>query len=437
MHIKPTFELASKLPPPTRLLCEGKTKKIWLTTDPDCCYSEATDNITAGDGARSNNMFGKAALATMTTSNVFRLLNVCGIPTAFIKQASETIFLSKLCKMIPYEVVVRRMAYGSYLKGYPYYSKGTVFKSLVVQFFLKTTGKCWNGTILPVDDPLMIIRDGKGYLYRPDMPIDGQEPIRVLDDYPLMETPEYIEKMARLAKKAFLILEKAWQIASGSTLHLVDFKIEFGFDQKDNLILADVIDNDSWRVVDQDGNHLDKQTYRDGAKLDEVLGKYQIAAEYTNRFKIPEQKIVIWTGSIRDITDSIGNTITEVLGQEGYKYIKHVTCSMHKQTSKALYQIAKLENKYPNSVIITLVGMSNGAGPVLSAQSTLPVISVPANVKDFPNDIWSSLRMPSYVPVMTVLDGRNAALAAMAILAASNPYIYMCIRYDLEKRLLE
>ncbi len=67
----------------------------------------------------------------------------------------------------------------------------------------------------------------------------------------------------------------------------------------------------------------------------------------------------------------------------------------------------------PNSVVIAYIGRSNGAGPTLSAMSTIPVITVPASVKEFPEDVWSSLRAPSAVPVMTVLEPSNAVLAAL------------------------
>ena len=75
-------------------------------------------------------------------------------------------------------------------------------------------------------------------------------------------------------------------------------------------------------------------------------------------------------------------------------------------------------------MVIAFIGRSNGAGPVLSAQSTVPVITVPASAKDFPEDVWSSLRAPSKVPVMTVLEPANAVLAALQILSARNPRIY-------------
>ena len=86
---------------------------------------------------------------------------------------------------------------------------------------------------------------------------------------------------ARSRASAFLVLEKAWQLEGGT---LVDFKVEFGFDTKGRLLLADVIDNDSWRVI-ENGSYIDKQVYRDGGALDDVAAKYRRVAEITGRFQ--------------------------------------------------------------------------------------------------------------------------------------------------------
>ncbi len=88
----------------------------------------------------------------------------------------------------------------------------------------------------------------------------------------------------------------------------------------------------------------------------------------------------------------------------------------------------------PDTVVIAYIGRSNGAGPVLSALSTTPVITVPASVKDFPEDVWSSLRAPSATPVMTVLEPSNAVLAALQILSARNPRLYAHVRGEIENR---
>jgi len=90
----------------------------------------------------------------------------------------------------------------------------------------------------------------------------------------------------------------------------------------------------------------------------------------------------------------------------------------------------------PDSVLVSFIGMSNGAGPTLSSNCTIPVITIPANVKEFSDDVWSSLRTPSNVPVMTVLNPKNAMLAALQILAMRNPWLYAKLRIEQEKRFL-
>ena len=110
---------------------------------------------------------------------------------------------------------------------------------------------------------------------------------------------------------------------------------------------------------------------------------------------------------------------------------------MHKAPTAAAAILYRLAQEIPDCVVIAYIGRSNGAGPTLSAMSTVPVITVPASVKEFPDDVWSSLRAPSKVPVMTVLEPGNAVLAALQILAARNPRLYAHLRADIETRTFE
>ncbi len=418
----------------TELATEGKTKEVWRTDQAGIALFVSRNDLTAGDGAKHDIVKGKAALANQTTCNVFRFLNSCELPTSFIEQVDETSFIGQLCEMIPYEVVVRREAYGSYLKSYPHLPKGHIFQKLVVQFFLKTSGKNWQGMEIPVDDPLAIFgEDGLMHLFRPDQPITGQVAFASITDYPLKDSPEMMDEMAQIAAKTFLALEKAWQQVNGNR-RLIDFKVEFGINSYKKLVLADVIDSDSWRVIDRVGEHLDKQLYRNGMNTDIVLEKYQIAADLTGSFRIPLQQIIIWSGSEKDDISSIKDAISNYTGH-GCQMITTVACSMHKQPVEGIYIANSYIHDVPDSVIIAYIGMSNGAGPTLSANVCVPVISVPANYKESPNDVFSSLNTPSLTPAETIVSPKNAALAALKILSIRNPKIYMDLRYEQEKLL--
>jgi phosphoribosylaminoimidazole-succinocarboxamide synthase/phosphoribosylcarboxyaminoimidazole (NCAIR) mutase len=413
---------------PGKLLNEGKTKKIHqVTGNPDLVVLAAKDDITAGDGAKHDIIPDKGRLATATTCNVFRLLKACGLPVAFVEQNSPTSFVSASCTMLPYEVVVRREAHGSALKRHPDYVKGQLFPSAIVEFYLKTKGKSWKGKPLVADDPLMIFNDGDAQikLFNAAKPLAGAEPFLVLQaDEVLSSKDEWkiFPAMRRIARDTFLALEKAWQLQGG---RLVDLKVEFGIDTKGNLLLADVVDNDSWRVL-EDGRYIDKQVYRDGGALSEVVEKYRQVAHTTSRFALPQQRIVVWRSSDKEETAAFSNALGDLKDM-----MSVVTCSVEQEPSLAVATLHKMVQDIPDCVVIALAGPS--AGSTLANATIVPVIVAPSG-KDIPSDVLSSLRAPSAGPAMMILESSNAVLAALRILSARNPRLYMRLRGEIENR---
>jgi len=65
-----------------REIARGKTKILFEAEGkPELLVVQQMDAITAGDGARRNEIEGKGRIAAKTTARVFRLLNLCGVPT--------------------------------------------------------------------------------------------------------------------------------------------------------------------------------------------------------------------------------------------------------------------------------------------------------------------------------------------------------------------
>lgn len=240
------------------LLAEGKTKQIYAYPDDDTLvYIVSKDQITAGDGARRSEIAGKSRLSTTTTGNVFRLLNEENIATHFVKQIDDTTLLVKHCAMLPIEVVMRRIATGSYLKRHPEISEGTRFDPVLVETFLKDDAR---------HDP---------QIWRDDIVAMGLANVQEID---------WIESQGR---RVFQALERAW---ASIDITLVDLKIEFGRDAQNTLLVADVIDNDSWRLWPGGDKQrmLDKQVYRNLQNvtpdaLQDVADRYALVADLTSK----------------------------------------------------------------------------------------------------------------------------------------------------------
>jgi len=241
-------------------LTEGKTKVIYAhPTKDDVVYMVHKDGITAGDGARRNELPGKGALSCRTTSNVFYLLEDEGINTHYIGMVADNVNIVARCTMIPLEVVMRRIATGSYLRRNPEVSEGSRFEPVLVETFLKDTAR---------HDPLVI-----------------DEEIVAMG----VATQDEVDEMRRTGRQVFEALEEAW---AAQDVTLVDCKIEFGRAESDGtLLVADVIDNDSWRIWPggDKTRMLDKQIYRNMPEVtDEGLKalyiKYAQVADLTDTF---------------------------------------------------------------------------------------------------------------------------------------------------------
>ena len=127
-------------------------------------------------------------------------------------------------------------------------------------------------------------------------------------------------------------------------------------------------------------------------------------------------KVVIIMGSKSDL-DWCQN-ISATLDKLGVDSVCRVA-SAHKVPIKC-YELIKEYEQEP-VVFITVAGRSNALSGFTDGQTWCPVIACPPYSSTFAGgDIYSSLRMPSFVAPMTVLEPANAALAAAKILAMSD-----------------
>lgn len=142
-------------------------------------------------------------------------------------------------------------------------------------------------------------------------------------------------------------------------------------------------------------------------------------------------KVVIIMGSKGDLKWCKG--IAEALEGFGIESVMRVA-SAHKVPLKCYDLIKEYEKE--DVVFITVAGRSNALSGFTDAQTWCPVIACPPHSDRFGGgDIYSSLRMPSAVAPMVVLEPANAALAAAKILGLTDRGIQEKIRnYQAEAR---
>lgn len=124
--------------------------------------------------------------------------------------------------------------------------------------------------------------------------------------------------------------------------------------------------------------------------------------------------VIIFLGSKSDM--EVGSEIVKYLAEFGLDYKIHVA-SAHKTPQYLLEIIKKYESYNKPLVYICVAGRSNALGGFVDAQTIHPVINCPPPSDKYAGlDILSSLRMPSGVAPVTVLEPEQAVLAAAKIL---------------------
>jgi len=392
-------------------IIKGKTKEIISLPEYEggrYVLMVSDDQITCGDGARKDILEGKGALSNATTSAVFEALSAAGVRNHYHKFVSETECIVEQCEMIPLEIVSRRLITGSYLKRNPGVTEGYRFPEPKMEYFFK-------------DDANHDPQWSREQILEAKLSPSGV----TIGEHELNEITE-------IARACFEILEKMW--ASRNCV-LVDMKVEFGVTtQTKEIVLADVIDNDSWRLWPAGDKRLmrDKQVYRNlrevtSEAMTEIKKNYAWVMEEVKKFAMkPSGRVVILMGSASDLPH--GEKIKLTLSAFGVPCEIRIT-SAHKGTDETIRVLHYYESHNIPTVFIAVAGRSNGLGPVLSGNTSYPVINCPPVKADWgANDIWSSMRLPSGLGCTTTILPDGAAMAAAQILGMTDHCIWSRLR---------
>ncbi len=207
-----------------KLIYQGKAKGVYETDDPQKVIVEFRDDITAGDGAKKDNINEKGFWNSIISAKLFEIIEEEGIKTQYIDLIKPGLMLSWKLEMIPLEVITRNIAAGSLLRRYPFEPKQTF-------------------------DPPIIQIDYKSDEYGDPM-LNG-----------LIEK-ENLEKIKEITLKINKVLRK---FLESKGLLFPDFKIEYGYDTEGNIVLGDEISPDTCRFWDAETcDILDKDLFRQG-----------------------------------------------------------------------------------------------------------------------------------------------------------------------------
>ena len=205
-------------------LLVGKVKTVFPTAEPDVVLIQYEDKVTAGNGRKIDFPEGKGAVCCEISELLFKELEKYGISTHYIDRYPVAVMSCKKVDIIPIEVVVRNVAAGSIVRQTTL-DEGRIFNWPLVEYYLKDDEK---------DDPLLT-----------------EDRIRLMGDYPLRD-------MEQTAREVNGIMTKIFREIG---LTLVDFKLEFGYDSGQNLLLADELSPDGMRLW-KDGKSFDKDLFR-------------------------------------------------------------------------------------------------------------------------------------------------------------------------------
>lgn len=206
-------------------LYKGKVKTIFQTEFPDKVLIRYEDKVTCGNGERETYISEKGQINCEISAILFEKLHRAGIKTHYIDRPEPNLMLCRKVWILPLEVVVRNIATGSIVRETTI-REGTRFPQELIEFYLKDDSK---------NDPLLT-------------------PDRIkLMHYDTEIIQEMSSQVNAVLKKIFEEID----------IDLVDFKLEYGYTSKGEIILADEISPDGCRLWKKGSvNSMDKDLYR-------------------------------------------------------------------------------------------------------------------------------------------------------------------------------
>ena len=213
-----------------KLLYEGKAKRLYeWNPESKEVRMEFKDSLTAFNAQKRGEFCGKGQINRNIASLLFRYLAKKGVESHWVADRGTNEMITKQVQIITIEVVVRNVLAGSLAKKLNL-EEGRQLKWPIVEFYFKNDEL---GDPLLCDDHVLMLE------------LVNESELKVIKD---------------AALKINTILRDLFQKIN---IQLVDFKVEFGKDSRNQIILADEITPDCCRLWDTStGDKLDKDRFR-------------------------------------------------------------------------------------------------------------------------------------------------------------------------------
>lgn len=214
-----------------KLIYSGKAKDVYETGNPEQVIVKFRDDITAGDGEKKDSLQLKGYYNSLISSKLFEVLEAAGIKTQYIELLEPGYMLAHKLEMIPLEVITRNIAAGSLLRRFPF-NERQVFEKPIIQMDYKSD---------EYKDPMLN------------------------DDIAMALGLVSEEELNKLREITLKINKTLKDFLETKGIMLPDFKIEFGYDANENIVLGDEISPDTCRYWDSETcDVLDKDLFRKG-----------------------------------------------------------------------------------------------------------------------------------------------------------------------------
>ena len=218
-------------------LFDGKAKQLYSTDEPSLVVILYKDDISAYNGIKKSLIKNKGVLNNKISEIIYKTLEKNGIKTHFVKRLDDRNQLCKKITVFPLEFIVRNVIAGSLARRLDI-EEGTRPKNTIFEICLKNDF---------LNDPL----------------INEHHAVALnLISYNELKQIEHLSMQ---------INEIVTQLFARAGIDVIDMKLEFGYDEDKNLLLADEISPDTARFWDKNTkSKLDRDRFkRDMGKIEE------------------------------------------------------------------------------------------------------------------------------------------------------------------------